>query len=195
LLAASRHFLIQEHSPLKVTIVDGQARLSGRDVRREDVNRLAQDLKKNVSGLASVNATFVDQARLEGWLRIWWRQNVPVSDQGAQAIHVVTNAAGDLELRGALSLPQSERLQEALTRRSLQKEMLLAVHIAITTPTELSNKPPNVRAFSAGAVPYVFLTTGKRLMIGGAVDGFQLVAINEKGPVFEKQGGRANTIN
>jgi len=195
LLAASRHFLIQEHSPLKVTIVDGQARLSGRDVRREDVNRLAQDLKKNVNGLAGVNATFVDRARLEGWLRTWQRQNDSASDRGAQAIQVATSAAGDLELRGALSLPQSERLQEALTRRSLQKDMLLAVRIAITTPSERSNKPPNVRAFSAGTVPYVFLTTGKRLIIGGAVDGFQLVAINEKGPVFEKQGGRANAIN
>lgn len=195
LLAASRHFLIQEHSPLKVTIVDGQARLSGRDARRADVNRLAQDLKKNVSGLAGVNATFVDRARLEGWLRTWWRQNDSASNRGAQAIQVVASAAGDLELRGALSLPQSERLQEALTRRSLQKDMLLAVRIAITTPSELSNKPPNVRAFSAGAVPYVFLTTGKRLIIGGAVDGFQLVAINEKGPVFEKQGGQARTIN
>jgi type III secretion system YscD/HrpQ family protein len=66
LLAASRHFLIQEHSPLKVTIVDGQAQLSGLDTRRADVNRLAQDLKKNVSGLAGVNATFVDRERLEG---------------------------------------------------------------------------------------------------------------------------------
>jgi type III secretion system YscD/HrpQ family protein len=186
LLAASRHFLIQEHSPLKVTIANGQALLSGLDSQREDVNRLALDLRKNVDGLAGVNATFVDRPRLEAWLRTW-RKDMPSLDRNAKPLQIETNSAGDLELHGSLPAPRIELLRETLTRHSLQKNMLLALHIAITTPSALDNQPPIVRAFSAGSVPYVFLTTGKRVMIGGAVDGFQLIAINAEGPVFEKQ--------
>jgi type III secretion system YscD/HrpQ family protein len=194
LLAASRHFLIQEHSPLKVTIANGQALLSGLDSQREDIDRLALDLRKNVKGLAGVSASFVDRPRLEAWLRAW-HKDMPSLDEDAKPLQLEANSVGDLELHGSLSPSRIELLRETLTRRSLQKNMLLAVRIAITTPSESDNKPPIVRAFSAGSVPYVFLTTGKRVIIGGAVDGFQLIAINSEGPVFEKKGEQSTAKN
>lgn len=188
LLAASRHFLIREHSALKVLMVNGKAQLSGLGTRKTDVARLAQDLKKTVTGLDGVNAAFVDRDRLDGWLRAW-RKDVSASGRTPGPVHIETAANGDLELRGKLAPQSIQQLRDTLTRRSLQKNMLLALHIAIATPAESSGRPPAVRAFSAGSVPYVFLTNGRRVMIGGAVNGFHLIAINETGPVFEKQGG------
>jgi type III secretion system YscD/HrpQ family protein len=189
LLAASRRFLAREHSALKVAIVNGSARLSGFGEGKKDIKNLAQELKKEVAGLAGVDAMFVEQERLEGWLRDWRKETATGSrDQDQETLYVESGPAGDLALHGELDFPLIARLRDTLTHRSLQKNLLLALHIAIA-PDLSSRQPPSVQAFSAGPVPTVFLSNGKRVMIGGAVNGFQLIAINEKGPVFIKQGG------
>jgi type III secretion system YscD/HrpQ family protein len=188
LLAAGRHFLIRERSPLKIAVTAGQALLSGLDAQTEDVKRLAQDIKKALPGLAGVNATFVDRQRLESWLRLW-RKDLAANGRDAGPVSIDATAEGDLALHGTLAPQQIEDLRNALTRRSLQKNMLLALRINVAASPEPSRQMPAVRAFSTGAVPYVFLANGRRVMIGGAVEGFHLVAINRAGPVFEKQGG------
>jgi type III secretion system YscD/HrpQ family protein len=191
LLAASRRFLAREHSALKVAIVNGSARLSGFGEEKKDIKNLAQGLKKEVAELAGVDAMFVEQERLEGWLRDWRKEMATGSqdqNRDQETLYVETSPAGDLALHGELDFPLIARLRDTLTHRSLQKNLLLALHIAIATDLS-SRQPPSVQAFSAGPVPTVFLSNGKRVMIGGAVNGFQLIAINEKGPVFVKQGG------
>jgi type III secretion system YscD/HrpQ family protein len=191
LLAASRNFLAQEHSTLKVAIVNGYARLSGFGNEKKEVMRLAQDMKKNVTGLAGVDAMFVEREQLEAWLRAWRRETLgggQIQNPPPETLFVENTPAGNLELHGTLTSSLMTRLRDALTHRSLQKNMLLALRIAITSDLT-SQHPPTVQAFSAGAVPYVFLSNGRRVMMGGAVDGFQLIAINQKGPVFVKQGG------
>jgi type III secretion system YscD/HrpQ family protein len=189
LLAASRHFLSRQRSALKVSIAAGHAELSGVAERPEDVKRLAQDLKKNVPGLASVKATYVDKPQLEAWLRTW-RKDLPPSGRNDddETVRVDATPDGVLTLNGTLSPLNLTYLQQALTQHSLRQKVLLAMRIAIT-PDRSSNQPPTVRSFSQGAVPYVFLSNGKRLMIGGDFEGFQLVAVQGQGPVFERKGG------
>ncbi|MDB5774988.1 MAG: hypothetical protein JWP38_1121 [Herbaspirillum sp.] len=188
LLAASRHFLNAENSHLKVRIVNGQAQLSGFDIDKRNVKRIAGEMKKSVAGLAGVNATFVAPERLEEWLQAW-RKGAPTDNREIGPLRISTTAAGDLELHGTLTPQWAQQLSDTLTRRSLQKNMLLPLRIVTAAPAGSANQPPAVRAFSAGAVPYVFLTNGRRVMIGGAVDGFHLVAINQTGPIFQRYGG------
>jgi type III secretion system YscD/HrpQ family protein len=189
LLAASRHFLSRQRSALKVSIAGGHAELSGVEERPEDVKRLAQDLKKDVPGLASVKATYVDKPRLEGWLRTW-RKEFPPSGRNTDdgMVHVDATSDGMLTLNGTLSPLRIAQLRQALTQHSLRQHVLLAMRIDIAANPS-SDQPPAIRAFSQGAVPYVFLSNGKRLMIGGDYEGFQLVAIKGQGPVFERKGG------
>ncbi|HEY4318343.1 MAG TPA: type III secretion system inner membrane ring subunit SctD [Herbaspirillum sp.] len=190
LLAASRHFLGRQRSTLKVSVVEGHAELSGLAEgmeAQEDVKRLAQDLQKNVPGLASVKATFVDKPRLEAWLRTWHKKDPPIGRQD-ETVLVDAMPNGVLALNGTLPPLRLERLRQALMQHSRRQNMLLAMRIAIT-PDRSGDQPPLVRAFSQGAVPYVFLSNGRRLMIGGHFEGFQLVAVKGQGPVFEKKGG------
>lgn len=188
LLAASRHFLGRQQSSLRVAVNSGHAVLSGFEERREDVQRLAQDLKKNVPGLAGVDAMFVEQPRLEAWLRTW-QKSAAFSMHGGEPMHIDADANGILTLSGNISSLQIAQLKQTLTQRSLRQNMLLAMRIDAKASGHASEFPPTVRSFSVGAVPYVFLNNGRRLMIGGNFDGFQLVAIKGQGPIFEKKGG------
>lgn len=190
LASTSRQFLIVERSPLKINVTNGRAQLSGLSPGRKALHRLADGLQKKIAGLAAVDMEFVQHAELAEWVS-QWRDSQPETVHGPIRVEV---AAADADaddrqtLEGALSQEQIQKIMTALTQRSQQKNLLLDMVAAIEIRPELSGDVPLVRAFSAGPVPYVFLANGQRVMIGGLVNGFNLIAIGPSGPIFKKQG-------
>lgn len=189
LASSSRQFLMAESSPLKISVTDGHAQLSGLSPGQEALQRLADSLHKKINGLAAVDMAFVQHAELAEWVS-QWRDSQPETVHGPIRVNVA--AAADIDgtqtLEGALSQKQIQKIMATLTQRSQQKNLLLNMVSAIEIRPELSGDAPLVRAFSAGPVPYVFLANGQRVMIGGLVNGFNLIAIGPSGPIFKKQG-------
>lgn len=189
LASAGRQFLIAESSALKISVAGGRAQLSGLSPGKKTVQRLAADLRKKVVGLAAVDLQSVGKDQLEEWLQLW-RERQPATVHGPVQIRIAADVdkTGRPILDGALAPEQIQKMMTALVQRSRQKKLLLDIASTVDIRPELSNPMPSIRAFSAGAVPYVFLTDGQRIMIGGMVNGFNLVAIDRAGPVFKRQG-------
>ncbi len=104
---------------------------------------------------------------------------------------------GTLVLEAVLAPGMQSRWERALVAAAARHALPFSVQVSATpaTPSAVGSAPPpfSVRSVVTSPLPHVTLTDGRKLFVGGQLDGWQLTAISPRALTFEDRQGHRIT--
>lgn len=179
--AAVASIIARSGMPMRFQITDGgRAKLVLAAPNAETAEQIAQSFREELGGLRDIETEVITPASLIPSLQELVNKaglgaRVRLAPAGPMSPHILA--------QGTLGNEELERWNQVLAEFSRRHGDFVKVQGAITRLSP--NMPFKVRAVLDGPTPQVITADGQRILEGGTLQGYRLVAIRENEIVFE----------
>jgi len=178
--AAVATIMARSGMPMKLELSAGRAKLTLAAPNAETAEQIAQSFREELGGVRDIETEFVTPASLIPSLQEQVNKSglgsrVRLAPAGPMSPHIAAH--------GALGNEELERWNLVLAEFNRRHGGFIKVQGAITRLSPVM--PFKVRAVLDGATPQVITADGQRILEGGVLHGYRLVAIRENELVFD----------